>query len=373
MSTVLVDADYHQFLICDAEGEALTAGLGDETLAVTYDAEDAPDLLAVVTGTQAGDVEVMVGAPGTEPPLPGSEWEDVVEVSVWCTSGLAVTPLMDAASSVTVALGGGGYRIRISARGRDQGLAQDAARDDDGAPLDTAQVVEHYLIQAWPDRMRPPTVHRLTSQVATTWGTEEKEPAAPGEAAGLAGGRLVGAALDGLGPSDARRRDGLGGFVLDATLTGTRRRLFPILSFTCGCFADYSYSGTSEYVVGNENWINAHRTEEEGGDLLTGSKLGNLVLTIRTWNRPRTATIGWNWWLPIDARRPWADTRHLFPVLAEDSVVDLAFTQQPDADGTTRTRLEVNHTGLPDEWVRPMEDWWRWRLALAEQRGYGTH
>lgn len=158
---------------------------------------------------------------------------------------------------------------------------------------------------------------------------------------------------------------------MSATLTGTRSRLFPVLALTCGCFSDYDFIGDPRLVIGGETWIGAHRTIEEGGDRLTG-ETAQLVLTLQTLDRPTSATVGWNWWLPIDPHDLTAHKRTRAPVLADDSTVTLSFTQHQDVDDTTRTSVDVTHDGLPTEWLAAMDAWWRWRLALAEQRQITT-
>ena len=91
------------------------------------------------------------------------QWEDVVEVSVavpegahprWATwAGEDGGPL---------ALPPGTYRLRVSARGRDEGRDGEFA---DG-------VVDHYLLELWPAPAEPDAVIRVGSVDADYWHRE---------------------------------------------------------------------------------------------------------------------------------------------------------------------------------------------------------
>ena len=188
----------------------------------------------------------------TEPAAPNLDWEDVAELSIHCETGLVVAPPMDA-PVLTIVRGGGDYRLRVSARGRDNGAVQEHGTDEDGEPLEQPDVVEHYLIEAWPQPPRDPVLHRLSSQVAVEASQgETPEPPAPGQTYGLAGGRAVGAALDS-GLFQDWTGD-VGTVEVTHSLPGTPRRLFPIMTRTCGTFGDYSYTGSTELEPGSHHW-----------------------------------------------------------------------------------------------------------------------
>jgi len=107
-----------------------------------------PSRLFVNTGGQTGPftVRMELGERVADPP--GSEWEDIAEVSISCTGPLVATAITDTAPEAWIDCAGGQYRLRISARGRAEGRRRD--RECDWVD----EAVEHYLIQAWP---APPT------------------------------------------------------------------------------------------------------------------------------------------------------------------------------------------------------------------------
>lgn len=56
--------------------------------------------------------------------------------------------------------GGGEYRLRVSARGRDDGARAFSAGEDDAEP------VEFYLLETWPESQSPAKIIKLTSSHA---------------------------------------------------------------------------------------------------------------------------------------------------------------------------------------------------------------
>jgi hypothetical protein len=65
-------------------------------------------------------------------------------------------------SSGELAIPSGDYRIRVSARGRDQGRADEWAEG----------IVDHYEIDLWPDSPRPDAILRVGSNDAAMWHRE---------------------------------------------------------------------------------------------------------------------------------------------------------------------------------------------------------
>jgi hypothetical protein len=98
------------------------------------------------------------------PPPEDPTWEDVVEVSTTVPSSGDVTwtswgyENSGELADVTP----GDYRVRVSARGRDAGAADEFA---DG-------VVDHYLLQLWPAPPTPDAIIRTGSDNATYWHAE---------------------------------------------------------------------------------------------------------------------------------------------------------------------------------------------------------
>ncbi|MFF1872340.1 hypothetical protein [Kitasatospora herbaricolor] len=108
----------------------------------------------VMTGTETGNISVDVDWTETEPPLDLDAWEEVVEVSMEFEEepGLVFGP-SGASSEVLPQLAPGWYRIRVHARGRDEGHTLRTVSDDP---------VEEHLITAWPAPPGPEIRHKLT-------------------------------------------------------------------------------------------------------------------------------------------------------------------------------------------------------------------
>ena len=113
--------DYHQFLIIedavpDVDEEPSVDGNGLVTVR--------PSGLSVITGRQYGKVRVHIELHDDEPVLDLAGWDEVVEVSVSSVRGqlqlceLLGSPL-DAFPNLAFR-GPGSYRLRLSARGRDE-------------------------------------------------------------------------------------------------------------------------------------------------------------------------------------------------------------------------------------------------------------
>jgi hypothetical protein len=113
------------------------------------------------TGISSGPISMTVNVLDAPPEFALEEWEDVHEVSASLPAGRAAAggPMEE-----LTALGAieddesGDYRIRVSAAGRDK------------APdLVTATVVEHYLVQLWPESVSPPRVLSAVSEHGKYW------------------------------------------------------------------------------------------------------------------------------------------------------------------------------------------------------------
>jgi hypothetical protein len=124
--------------------------------------------LAVVrTGTHTGWVAVRVAVAGAAPGLDADGWDEVAEVSLSAapdSPGLSVISDgsgPDELAALTPA-GAGSYRVRVHARGQDDGAAADVVS---GVP------VEEHLIQVWPAPPAPEAVHKTVG--------DEGEPEVP--------------------------------------------------------------------------------------------------------------------------------------------------------------------------------------------------
>lgn len=124
------------------------------------------DGASVLTGLTVGPVEVTVTTHVSEPPFHEGDWDEVVETSFVSTTGSALVTswedgeaedLPDLATS-----GPGSYRVRVHARGRDEGRAKDSLGPDDDP-------VEAYLLQVWPAPAAGERIIRQTDQVGDEW------------------------------------------------------------------------------------------------------------------------------------------------------------------------------------------------------------
>ena len=95
-----------------------------------------------------------------EPPEPGDQWEDVVEVSATVPAGATVGWLSWAGETggALEALVPGSYRLRVSACGRDRAHARGA--------------VDHYLLEFWAAAPGPDHILRTGSANALYWHRE---------------------------------------------------------------------------------------------------------------------------------------------------------------------------------------------------------
>ena len=158
---------------------------GDEFLSVYDDADTVrrihagnslaaggPEHLTVRAGTHTGYIRLTTRQRADEPPLPGEEWETVVDVSICSTSGMLRLfqwggEVQWDAGNFAMA-GEGWYRVRVQTRGRDEG---DAHQGD-------TPVEEHFL-SVWPAPPAPDTVHRANDTFARTHYDPTRPPGQP--------------------------------------------------------------------------------------------------------------------------------------------------------------------------------------------------
>lgn len=141
------DGDFHRFFAGQVNG---LAGAGSGTGLYLS--------LARRSGGSPVRVELHDAAPALD-----LAWEDVVEVSVAIPPDAA--PRLSTwagADSYALALPEGTYRVRVGARGRDEG------RDDEFAD----GPVDFYLVQLWPAAATPDAILRCTSDDAAHWHRE---------------------------------------------------------------------------------------------------------------------------------------------------------------------------------------------------------
>jgi hypothetical protein len=127
----------------------------------------AAGLAIVVTGTQFGNVGLIVATGDSDPGLNLGGWDDVVEVSFTPGQGgqgLGITSggLGPDSLQALTAGGTGTYRVRVHARGRDAGAEQDVVTDNP---------VEQHLLQIWPAPAAAELIHVATDRFGQAFRT----------------------------------------------------------------------------------------------------------------------------------------------------------------------------------------------------------
>jgi len=113
-------------------------------------------------GRRSGGSDVRIVLLDEAPELnPDSPWEDIVEVSFTLPEGHFIrwTSWGDENSGELRDVTPGSYRLRTSARGRDEG--------HDGEFSD--EVVDHYLLEMWPASPQPDAILCSSSKDAEYW------------------------------------------------------------------------------------------------------------------------------------------------------------------------------------------------------------
>ncbi len=117
----------------------------------------------VILGRRTGGSHVRISTLATEPLEPDAQWEDAVEVSIEVPSGAEVKWMSWAGESEgPLALPAGSYRLRVSARGRDAGAADEFADE----------VLDHYQLELWPAPHKEDAILRVGSDNARYWHSE---------------------------------------------------------------------------------------------------------------------------------------------------------------------------------------------------------
>lgn len=158
---------YHQYYLMDPDDDdplrqlrsAYSNGL----------VEVVPGAAAITTGLHTGDIALTVETWDEPPPLVLDTWDEVIEISLsWPGLHATVadgqqTPLDDLPDIPDLAVAGtSSYRLRVHARGRDEGQAVDTLEDEQ-------QPIEEHLIQVWPAPLAPETTHKATDSVGAYW------------------------------------------------------------------------------------------------------------------------------------------------------------------------------------------------------------
>ncbi len=123
-----------------------------------------PHGVYLVLARRSGPSSMRIVLHGDEPALDDS-WEDIVEVSTVVADDTEPSWATWAEDSWgSLAIPSGSYRVRVSARGRDEGAGNDVDGDEFAE-----QVVDFYLVDLWPAATAPDAILRTTSENAAYW------------------------------------------------------------------------------------------------------------------------------------------------------------------------------------------------------------
>lgn len=339
-------------------GDGLTAEPWAGNTLVTINSDAAEIGIFIDTGHQYGPFSVTTRELQAEP-LVESEWEDVVEFSVTTDHSLEISEPEDRYPSVAVVSSPGAYRIRVSARGRritnnDFDLADD-------------KPIEWYLVEAWPAPVAPGSVIRLTSPVAAAGlaGPPQRRDI-PGGEDGLAAARRVGRDVD-QAPGARDLSGQTGSLTIEWTINGARRRWYR--SFEAHLSWSNWYVRTGGWFMSGRgldgpNPVRFGGAGDHAEDQLTG-ETADIRVTVIESKRPAYLVRGWNW-LRQPPHRSHIRHEDREPLLANDARQTIHLTESKDANGEVWTHVQIEHAGLPVEWVEDMRAWWQLQLAIAE-------
>ena len=328
-----VDAEDFQFVIADASGGDLTAATGDVAL-LSYD-ESIPDWLIVHTGAHWGPVSVRAQV-HSAPPGVEDEWEEVVEVSVRCETGLVVREL-SGELMLTICDRGGQYRLRTSARGRSAGA--DRYSSEPGS-----KILEHYLVQVWAADPKPPALLREVPPAP-----EYVRPVHVYEEAGIAAARRIHRDLDDNSPLSGERAT----VRAERPIPGTRRRIYRwfrdpsgwLTSGSCPIGEGFAMTGS----VNHDYFGDADRIVPCGG------AIDCRFLESKS---PAYSICTWNWYRSLSSGQLTGLSVPTTPQMS----LRFDLTQAVDADGDPLTTVRVEHAHVPSEWAEDITSYWQWIL-----------
>ncbi|GAA4371353.1 hypothetical protein [Nocardioides caricicola] len=364
-SSVELGSDEHTFVIRGEAGTVVGSPWDGSTLVtIPTDVDQVGDVW-VNTGDQWGPFSVTTQVHDTPPPDDPS-WEDVVEITLTCTSGLLVAELVNHEPSTSLTTDPGSYRIRVCARGRVDPELDDDYDDQDEPGAESTEPVEHYLVQAWPalptDPTAPVIVRDTSSWAAAQLAGPRTYPEVEGTKVGLAAAARIGHDADG-GPGARHLSGTVSAITLEGVVPGTRRKVSKYLKYgptLSRHVPTWSFmAGPGWDQLGAANYCAAG-----GGhpDQLTGAN--GVIRVVRVADdSPRSWVSQWAWMVP----GPGPNGRwiaNLVPLLVEDTTVTATFTQTKDEQGQPWTTVQVQHDLIPVEWVDDLTSWWTYQLAM---------
>jgi hypothetical protein len=332
-----VDVDDFQFLIADFSGGEVTADTSGVEL-LSYDIE-IPDWVIVHTGAHWGPASVRSEVHAV-PPAVEAEWEEVVEVSVRCETGLVVVEL-GGDPILTICEQGGQYRLRMSTRGRAAGAERYSSEAG-------SKILEHYLIQVWAADPDPPlTMREAPSAPAYV------RPAHVYEEAGIAAVRRLHRALDDSPPLSGQRVT----VRTERPISGTRRRLYGAFRDPSGWLT--SSSGSNSDGFGMSGDVD-HDYFGEVNRIVPCN--GTIDCRFLEGKSPAYSLCSWSWY-----RSAYGGHLSGLAVPATPQMtLRFDLTQVIGEDGKPVTTVRVEHAHVPAEWAEDLTAYWQWMLERAD-------
>jgi len=359
----VLESGYRCFAVFGAARFGQDESLNDSTLIEWLEPTSEERTLVVKAGAQFGPYEVAVRIGEKAPDEQDASWEDIAEVSLVSDGFLALGDLEDGTGD-PIPVSPGVYRLRVSCRGRTESAARESAFPDEDTDEDTdeesEEPLERYLLDLWPAAFADAVSIKEASRFARDQ-VSPPEPDWPAEREpGLEAARRVAA--------DLRRDPGgrtLSGQLSEAVLVvevdGSPLRIFNRLKYA------------HAWPPGNGGMISDNKSLGDGctyygdppdSDGLT-PLLGTIETTVLELDKPRRFSLGWNWRVAGPDGAPYPTN----PVLLhEDSKVTMTFAAFNHRDEQPRTRVTIQHAGVPQEWVEDLRRLWAWDVAIATRR-----
>jgi hypothetical protein len=335
-SRAVVQIEELQFLISGG-GRPLTVDAGAlDQLSVLA---EVPQWIAVLTGAHAGPVDVRVACLEAAPTVE-EDWEEVVEFSVATADVLGVVEV-DGDPRLTITNDPGQYRLRLSRRGPEAG-----ARRYSAGPR--SKILEHFLIEVWPAPPTPPAVLRAV---------DPPPAAAPVVLEFEAAGREAAARIG----RDLRRA--VGARVLGGE-RGSIRVSYDFRERRRALYADFDPNMVDLWVT---SYSDDEIVDDRGRSLQLAIHGGGRIFCKEIESvRPRLRTMTWDWHIPAypPGHEAWAEMPSF---LDPPTTVQIQFVEHNDPHDTAHTRITIEHTGLPVEWLDDMTAFWQWRLERGDK------
>lgn len=359
--SVEIESSHGGFMI-DGAVPALstTPAIQDNTL-VNWWPDTAPDLSGffVQGGSQSGPYAITAQM-GADPGEAGTDWEDVVELSVMTAGAITINEVVDGPVE-TLPVPPGTYRLRLSSRGRTEGYERAASFPDEDEEKDESPL-EHFLVQLWPAAATPAVVLRQDSGYAHE-RLHPSEPVHPPEREpGLTAAWAI--VRDLRGDPGARPIPGdLGDVVLDLDLPGTPTRLFNRIRHAFAWPPCTGGAGSAD-EPGQTAYYYATLPEYDG----VYEDAGQIATTLLQVDKPRQVVKAWNWVPEVDASpsRPYPlDQRPR--LLPADSTVTLTIAPSLPDGGAPRCTVRLEHYGVPAAWIADLTALWTWHLVVLSE------